>query len=271
MNSFSRCGAVLILAALCGLPSFGQPTADAPPTPTSAKRGFIKLMVPSDAKVEIDGVATKQTGPTRLFATPELTPAKDGKQYFYRLKVTTMVDGKPSVVEKDVYIELGREVTIDVTKTEPKKEEPKKEEPKKDMKKEEPKKEEPKKEEPKKEEPKKEEPKKPEVPKKEMKKEEPKKPEEPKKEEPKKEEPKKPEEPKKEEPKKPEEPKKQMKKEEPKKPEEKKPDVTPPTEPKKLEEPKPVTPKVVPVLPPDPKEPGLDGERLTVPPRIVKD
>ena len=276
MNMFLRCGAALALIALYGLPISGQPTTDAPPTPTSAKRGFIKLLVPADAKVEIDGVATKQTGTTRLFATPELDPAKDGKQYFYRVKVTNMVDGKPVVIEKEVYIELGREVAVDVMKPdpkkeepkkeEPKKEEPKKEEPKKEMKKEEPKKEEPKKEEPKKEEPKKEEPKK-EEPKKEMKKEEPKK-EEPKKEEPKKEEPKK--EIKKEEPKK-EEPKKEMKKEEPKKPEEKKPEVKPPVDPKKLEEPKPVTPKVLPVIPLDPKKAGIEGERLTVPPRIVKE
>jgi uncharacterized protein (TIGR03000 family) len=123
---------------------------------------FVKVIVPADAAVEVDGVTTKQQGAVRLFATPDLAR---GKKYTYQLKATFTRDGKKVTVERTVMVEPGVETVVDLTRDEPKKDdEPKKkDEPKKT---EEPKK----KDEPKKkEEPKKtEEPKKKDEPKKEV-------------------------------------------------------------------------------------------------------
>ena len=156
---------------------------------------YLKVIVPFEAVVEIDGVKTKQTGSIRLYVTPDL---EKGKKYSYQVKAVFTANGQQVTVERTVNVEAGKEASVDLTKAdEPKKiEEPKKkDEPKKveePKKKDEPKKEEPKK----KDEPKKEEPKK---------KDEPKKTEGPKKVEPK------TEEPKKVEPKKKDEPKKEVK------------------------------------------------------------
>jgi|GEM_PF-392635 len=154
-----RCS--LLALVLCGLiPAFALAVDKMPAT--------IKLIVPADAVVEVDGAKRKQTGIERTYLTPDLDA---GKKYEYRFKITYMVDGKPVVVEKTVSVEAGKEAIIDlgkdvtaVVKEAPKNEEPKKEEPKKvEVKAEEPKKVEVKAEEPKKVEVKAEEPKKLEV------------------------------------------------------------------------------------------------------------
>lgn len=120
----------------------------------------LKMSVPADAVVEVEGVKTKQTGTERSFISPDL---EVGKKYAYQVKITYTKDGKPAVYEKTVIVEAGKEVVISVEGDAPSKEDPKKkDEPKKD----EPKKDEPKKDEPKKDEPKKDEPKKPDEPKK---------------------------------------------------------------------------------------------------------
>ncbi len=160
-----RCS--LLALVLCGLiPAFALAVDKMPAT--------IKLIVPADAVVEVDGAKRKQTGIERTYLTPDLDA---GKKYEYRFKITYMVDGKPVVVGKTVSVEAGKEAIIDlgkdvtaVVKEAPKNEEPKKEEPKKvEVKAEEPKKVEVKAEEPKKVEVKAEEPKKLEVKKEETK------------------------------------------------------------------------------------------------------
>jgi uncharacterized protein (TIGR03000 family) len=90
---------------------------------------FLKIIVPADAVIEVDGVATKQTGSSRLFVSPFLDK---GKKYSYQLKATFTQNGKKVVVEKMVVVEPGKEVEVDLSAGEPgKKDEPKKEETKK--------------------------------------------------------------------------------------------------------------------------------------------
>ncbi len=128
---------------------------------------LVKLTVPADAVVEIDGVKSKQTGADRSFQTPDL---EKGRTYTYQLKATFTKAGKPVVVEKTLSLEPGKDTELDLTKEET----AKLDEPKEIVKKDEPKREESKKEVAKKDEPKKEETKK-EVAKKDEPKEEPKK------------------------------------------------------------------------------------------------
>jgi uncharacterized protein (TIGR03000 family) len=96
------------------------------------KPAFLSVKVPADARLEIEGVSTKQTGETRRFQSPDLVV---GKKYSYTLKATFTRNGKPVSVEKTVSIVAGEETTVDLreptatpTPTPPKKEpEPKKE------------------------------------------------------------------------------------------------------------------------------------------------
>jgi uncharacterized protein (TIGR03000 family) len=107
---------------------------------------FVKVLVPiADAKLEVDGAATKKTGISREFITPGL---ETGKKYQYTFRLTYTQNGKEENKEKQLVIEAGKEYTVDFRDGDGKKEEAKKEEPTKDesKKKEDPKKEEAKKE-----------------------------------------------------------------------------------------------------------------------------
>jgi uncharacterized protein (TIGR03000 family) len=95
----TRLGLVLAGLALAALPLW----ADAP-----AK---LKVKVPADAKLTIQGAATRQTGAERTFQSPTLP---DGKTFTYKLKATWIANGKPVTVEKEVDVTAGAEVAIDL-------------------------------------------------------------------------------------------------------------------------------------------------------------
>ncbi len=111
----------------------------------------VKITVPEDAVIEVDGVKTKTTGTVRQFVTPALTP---GQKYTYQVKATvTRAGNKPVSVEEKITVEAGKTTELDLSKAPgfameaPKPDEVKKDELKKDeSKKVDPKKEDPKKE-----------------------------------------------------------------------------------------------------------------------------
>jgi len=72
----------------------------------------IRVLVPADAVVEIDGTATKQTGASRLFVSPALVP---GKTYSYTIKATwTDASGKSVSDEQAVKVRAGEESVVDL-------------------------------------------------------------------------------------------------------------------------------------------------------------
>lgn len=85
----------------------------APPEPTAkgsdgAPMGAnIKFVVPADAKLYVDGKLTPGTGTERTFYTPPLAAG----QFFYDVKVETVVAGKPVVEEKKVIVSAGANLT----------------------------------------------------------------------------------------------------------------------------------------------------------------
>jgi uncharacterized protein (TIGR03000 family) len=82
----------------------------APPSSTDTT-ALLKVLVPAaDAKLEVDGVMTKQTGLTRQFVSPPLTA---GKRYIYSLKLTFTDKGQEVVREKSVTVEPGKEAEVD--------------------------------------------------------------------------------------------------------------------------------------------------------------
>lgn len=67
----------------------------------------IKFVLPADAKLYVDGKLTPGTGTERTFYTPPLAAG----QYYYDVKVETVVAGKPVVEEKKIIVSAGASLT----------------------------------------------------------------------------------------------------------------------------------------------------------------
>lgn len=67
----------------------------------------IKFVLPADAKLYVDGKLTPGTGTERTFYTPPLGAG----QFFYDVKVETVIAGKPVVEEKKIIVTAGANLT----------------------------------------------------------------------------------------------------------------------------------------------------------------
>lgn len=67
----------------------------------------IKFRLPAEARLYVDGRLTALTGTERVFSIPPLAPGR----YFYDVKATVLVDGKPVTEEKRVIVEPGADLT----------------------------------------------------------------------------------------------------------------------------------------------------------------
>ncbi|HXG10474.1 MAG TPA: TIGR03000 domain-containing protein [Gemmataceae bacterium] len=101
--------------ALAGLAGLYLTALWAAQEPVKAQPVRLKVMVPANAEVEIEGAKTKQTGPVRRFISP---PVEVGKTYVYSIKATWTQDGKPVTVERTVRVKPGEEVEVDLTREE---------------------------------------------------------------------------------------------------------------------------------------------------------
>jgi len=81
-----------------------------------ADKAIIVVKVPEDAKLTIQGDATKSTGPERRFITP---PLREGVTYSYNLVATWKADGKDQTADKKVTFKAGQTVTVAFDKTPP--------------------------------------------------------------------------------------------------------------------------------------------------------
>jgi uncharacterized protein (TIGR03000 family) len=86
----------------------------------------LRVRLPADAKLVIDGNATRQTGALRHFVSPPLEP---GKSYHYTLEWTYSKDGKPVTQKKVVHVKAGDDKEVNL-REETDKDEEKKEEKK---------------------------------------------------------------------------------------------------------------------------------------------
>ena len=107
----------LFLAALVTLTASPAVRAQAPDAPE--RRATLIVGVYPDAKLTVDGVATKQTGATRRFYSPPLEP---GKSYSYKLVAEWMPGNnyETYVVTRKVVVEAGKAVDVDMRKMDPK-------------------------------------------------------------------------------------------------------------------------------------------------------
>ncbi len=79
----------------------------------SDNKAHIWLRVPADAEVWVDGARTRQTGESRYFFSPPLTP---GEKYSYSIRVVTKKDGKPVEQKRRVPVHAGATVHLDFTR-----------------------------------------------------------------------------------------------------------------------------------------------------------
>jgi uncharacterized protein (TIGR03000 family) len=72
----------------------------------------IRVLLPSeDARVWFNGKPTEQSGFERVFSSP---PLQEGTTYYYSVKASWMAEGKEVSRERDVAIQAGREVLVDL-------------------------------------------------------------------------------------------------------------------------------------------------------------
>ncbi|HEY7424937.1 MAG TPA: TIGR03000 domain-containing protein [Gemmataceae bacterium] len=92
----------------------------------SGPRAILRIRLPADARLVVEGQETKQTGPNRRFTSPPLTP---GKKYNYTFEWTYRKDGKPVTQTRIVYFRAGENKEVDLTTEEDQASDKKKPEP----------------------------------------------------------------------------------------------------------------------------------------------
>jgi uncharacterized protein (TIGR03000 family) len=80
-----------------------------PPTGPAPTTGNIKIDVPADATLWIEGVQSSQTGPNRSFTLP---PLASGKSYLYRLRARWTDNGEPKEESRIVTVQPGAQVQV---------------------------------------------------------------------------------------------------------------------------------------------------------------
>jgi len=115
-------------------PSYPAPIAYSNPTPTIVNPGIVRsgattnstsmyyappatdntarlrVLVPADAQVWVDGYATTKTGATREFTSPALDPARN---YTYEIKARWMKEGAPVEQTRRVNVQANKTTTVD--------------------------------------------------------------------------------------------------------------------------------------------------------------
>jgi uncharacterized protein (TIGR03000 family) len=93
----------LILATVLG-------TQTPPPPGEDGNLVYLRVRVPADAEVWVEGQKTQQTGTDRLFYSPPIVP---GKTYVYEVRARWMVDGRVVDRARKVRVRAGQESAID--------------------------------------------------------------------------------------------------------------------------------------------------------------
>jgi uncharacterized protein (TIGR03000 family) len=71
---------------------------------------YLKVYIPSGARLLVEGTPTRQIGELRRFESP---PLNSGKHYVYNLKAIWTANGKEVAKEEKAQVQAGNETTID--------------------------------------------------------------------------------------------------------------------------------------------------------------
>jgi uncharacterized protein (TIGR03000 family) len=83
----------------------GEPAA----APAERSPATVRVTLPADATLTIDGQATQSTSGQRLFVSP---PLDAGKRYSYTFRARFLRAGKTMTVEQEVFVRAGRETRV---------------------------------------------------------------------------------------------------------------------------------------------------------------
>jgi uncharacterized protein (TIGR03000 family) len=83
------------------------------PSPAPAP-ATVRVLLPADARLTIDGGPTASTGGARLFASPPLAP---GRTYYYTLSAEVRRGGRRLTVTRRVAVRAGQESDVELTPT----------------------------------------------------------------------------------------------------------------------------------------------------------
>jgi uncharacterized protein (TIGR03000 family) len=78
---------------------------------TSARPANLRVNLPADAKLYVDGYQTRSTTGQRLLTTPNLQP---GREYHYTLRAEVMRDGEVQRVTQRVAVRAGQETRVNI-------------------------------------------------------------------------------------------------------------------------------------------------------------
>lgn len=99
------------------LPVYGGPRAPyAPLPPPTLLTALLKVQVPLEAEVWLEGQRMRSNGALRHYRSPPLDP---NKGYVYEVRVRWMFDGKPVEEARHVAIRAGAIVLVDFTHLDP--------------------------------------------------------------------------------------------------------------------------------------------------------
>ena len=108
-----RAALVVALLLLASVPTVGQDKDKAKDKAAGGAPANLVIQVPADARLEVDGEPTRQTGETRRFVSP---PLKPGTRYSYHLQVWFWEGGKMIVRKRTVAVRAGETTTVDLRK-----------------------------------------------------------------------------------------------------------------------------------------------------------
>jgi len=97
----------LILSAVVGMTALGLPAA----TRADEAPATIRVLLPADARLAIDGAPTQSTSAVRNFVTP---PLSAGQDFRYDLQARLIRDGKSVTIERRVVVRAGQETVADL-------------------------------------------------------------------------------------------------------------------------------------------------------------
>ena len=97
-------------------PASDRPSGAKPPENSAAAerqgdRAYVRVQLPAEAQLFINDTATESTDSARNFYSP---PLKAGKDYTYSFRAEMMRDGKKLQATKDVVVQAGKELDINL-------------------------------------------------------------------------------------------------------------------------------------------------------------
>ena len=102
----------MLLSAVVGMSAIGLPLAGPSAAHADEKPAVIRVTLPADATLTIDGEPTQSTSSDRCFRTP---PLETGKEFHYTLRATVVRGDDTVGVERRVAVRAGQETDAALT------------------------------------------------------------------------------------------------------------------------------------------------------------